>query len=381
MRKILRQFLLLESASGIILFFAAVIAMMLANSPFRELHQLFAQTFLFTINEGLMALFFLLVGLELKRGFLDGSFSNPAQIALPAFAALGGMLVPACLYLLMNHDNGIAFQGWSTPVATDIAFALGVLSLFGRKVPTALKLFLLALAIFDDIGAILIIAIFYSHGISYFFLALSFILVLVLYLLNVLFVRSMLLYLSLGACLWATLLYSGIHPTISGVLLAFAIPADGVKVVSPAQKLEKTLHPYVAYFIMPLFALANAGFNLSELSLQILQEKVVLGIVIGLFIGKQIGVFGFSWLLIMLKRAKLPKNTSWLAFYGVTLLCGIGFTMSLFLGTLSFQSVGPIYLSEVRIGVLIGSIFSGLAGALVLTRAFSRQKQIKGGIS
>ncbi len=375
MRKILRQFLILESASGIILFFAALVAMMLANSPFRELHQLFAQTFLFSINEGLMALFFLLVGLELKRGFMDGSLSKPAQIALPGFAALGGMVVPALIYLAINHDNAEALRGWSTPVATDIAFALGVLSLFGRKVPTGLKLFLLALAIFDDIGAILIIAIFYSQQISYFFLALSFILVLVLYLLNVLFVRSMLPYLLLGACLWAALLYSGIHPTIGGVLLAFAIPSDGVKVVSPAQKLEKILHPYVAYCIMPLFALANVGFDLSEISLQILQEKIVLGIVFGLFIGKQVGVFGFSWLLITLKRAKLPKNTSWLAFYGVTLLCGIGFTMSLFLGTLSFQSVGALYLSEVRIGVIIGSILSGLVGALILTRAFSRQQK------
>ena len=377
MRKILRQFLQLESSSGIILFSAALLSMLWANSPLSYLHRAFTETLLFTINDGLMVLFFLMVGLELKRGFLEGPLSQPSQVILPAVAALGGMVMPACIYWMFNAGNDLAIRGWSTPVATDIAFALGVLMLFGRRVPASLKLFLLALAIFDDIGAILIIAIFYSHGFSYIYFIMAVILTLTLYLFNALSLRYLTLYLLVGVGLWVCLLYSGIHPTIAGVLLALAIPAGSNHKTSLLHRLENALGPYVAYCIMPLFALANAGFAMQALPEHALTSTVVLGIVAGLFVGKQLGVFGFSWLLIRWGGIRLPEQTSWLALYGVSLLCGIGFTMSLFLGTLSFQNAGVIYLAEVRMGVILGSMLSGMMGLLVLYAAF-RSKRTTG---
>ena len=371
MRQWVQRFLQLESSSSIILLLAAIIAMIWANSPLVELHDRFIAASLFWINEGFMALFFLLVGLELKRGFMQGELSKVSQAMLPAVAAFGGMLVPALIYWAINHDHPIAAKGWATPVATDIAFAVGVLTLFGRRVPYGLKLFLLALAIFDDIGAIIIIALFYSHGIAYLWLFQSLVLVLILYLFNRLNIRKVIPYLIVGVCLWFALLKSGVHPTISGVLLALTIPTDGSK--SAFNQLENKLHPWVAYLIMPMFALANAGFSLHDLSWDSLREDVVLGIVLGLFVGKQVGVFGFSWLLIRLRFAKLPTHTSWLSLYGVALLCGIGFTMSLFLGTLSFQNEAG-YLAEVRLSVIIGSILSGLVGAYVLLIGFARDE-------
>lgn len=371
----IERFLQLESASGIILFMMAILAILWANSPLQSIHYRFVDTFLFLINEGLMAIFFLAVGLELKRGFKDGQLSQFSQVILPLAAAAGGMIVPIIVYWAINYNNPATMIGWATPVATDIAFALGVLSLFGRKVPSALKLFLLALAIFDDIGAILIIGFFYSSGISYLYLACAAVIVLILLLFNYLSIQSLLLYLLTGVLLWFCLLRAGIHPTISGVLLALTIPYTPHKEDSPLSRLERTLHPWVAFLIMPLFALANAGLSFQGLTLKNLTNDLVAGIIWGLFAGKQIGVFVFSWVLIQLGIAKLPEKTSWLALYGISLLCGIGFTMSLFLGTLSFQNENT-YLAEVRLGVIIGSILSGLVGAIILMIAFTKNGAI-----
>lgn len=370
---VLQKFLKLESASGIILFAMAVLAMIWANSPLAFIHQKFIDASLFFINEGLMAIFFLVVGLELKRGFLEGQFSRLSQILLPAAAALGGMIVPALIYLALNYSHPETVIGWATPVATDIAFALGVLSLFGRRVPIALKLFLLALAIFDDLGAILIIAFFYSSDLSALLLLLSVVLGLILGLFNVLSIRSLIPYLLVGVGLWFCLLHSGVNPTIAGVVLALTIPGAQGGRYSPLIYLEAKLHPWVAYLIMPLFALANAGFAMPEATDSLWFDSVVLGIALGLFIGKQMGVFSFSWLVIRLGWAKLPEKSSWLMLYGVALLCGIGFTMSLFLGTLAFENEN-IYLAEVRLGVIIGSILSSLAGAVILSVAFARKR-------
>ena len=378
MRRLLQQFLQLESSSGILLIAMAVVSVIWANSPLAFLQQQFVDVFLFWINEGLMAIFFLLVGLELKRGTLEGYLSKRSQVLLPAFAALGGMIIPALLYFLINHANATTLKGWATPVATDIAFALGVLSLFGSRVSTSLKLFLLALAIFDDMGAIIIIALFYSHSLSYLLLFQALLLVLILYAFNLIKIRSLIPYLLIGVLLWITLLFSGIHPTIAGVLLAFMIPDHSpLKGRSLLHTLEQVLHPWVAYLIIPIFVLANAGFSLRGFSFKILTDPVVFGIIAGLFIGKQVGVFGFSWVLIRMGFAKLPEQCSFLAFYGVSLLCGIGFTMSLFLGTLSFQHETHYLLANVRFGVIIGSVLSGLLGSFVLLTAFSKMHHSK----
>lgn len=362
---LIKRFIQLESSGGIVLLVSTVLAMIVANTRFSDLHQQFIDQFLFIINDGLMALFFLVVGLELKRGFLEGQFTPFSKVALPLIAAIGGMIVPALVYILVCFPDQTALKGWATPVATDIAFALGVLSLLGKRVPAALKLFLMALAIFDDIGAILIITIFHADNLSLSCLLLSVGILTVLVLLNVLSVKSLTLYSILGGLLWMTVFNSGIHPTIAGVLFALTLPDNVDKNVSVMQRMENGLHPWVAYLIMPLFAFANAGFSFAGLSLDIVWDHVVLGITLGLLLGKQLGVFLFSWAVIRLKWAKLPEKTHWLQLYGVSLLCGIGFTMSLFLGTLSF-SADNTYLLEVRLGVILGSLLSGLFGAMVL---------------
>lgn len=323
--------------------------------------------FLFWINEGLMAIFFFVVGLELKRGILDGQLSQPSQVVLPAVAAIGGMIVPVMIYVAINRGDVATLKGWATPVATDIAFALGVLSLFGRRISAGLKLFLLMLAIFDDIGAIFIIAFFYSSSLSCGWLIGSGALLAVLITLNLRSVMQTTPYVVLGVLLWFTFLKSGIHPTLAGILLAFTIPGRP-REISPLRRLEQWAHPWVAYFIMPIFALANAGFPVTGITVETLASGVTLGIAVGLFVGKQLGVFLFSSILIKSGFAKLPEKSSWLSLYGVSLLCGIGFTMSLFLGTLSFAETGN-HLTEVRLGVFIGSILSGLIGGIVLKLA------------
>lgn len=369
----IQQFLKLESASGIVLLAMAGLSMLWANSPLAFIHEKFVGTFLFWINEGLMAVFFLLVGLEVKRSYRQQIASGFGKVLLPAGGAVGGMVVPALVYVAINYHHPFALKGWATPVPTDIAFAIGTLSLFGPRVPIGLKFFLLSLAIFDDVGAIVIIAFLFNQSISGLFLALSVALVGVLLVLNKLSVSRLAPYLFIGVLLWATLLYSGIHPTIAGVLLALTIPAGQQRHHSLLDQLEERLHPWVAYGIMPLFALANAGCALSDLSSWSWFDPIVWGVILGLFIGKQVGVFAASWLMIKCRLSTLPPHVSWLSLYGIALLCGIGFTMSLFLGTLAFHQ-DAIYLAKVRFGVIIGSLLSGACGSVMLAIAFAKKR-------
>jgi len=379
----IRAFLKLEASSGIILCLTALSAILLANSPswaayYQSSQQLILDlqlgawrshtSLLFLVNEGFMTLFFLLVGLELKREFFSETLTSAKHILLPAVAALGGMVIPAIIYTIVNWPDAAGLKGWAVPVATDIAFALAILSLLGKKVPLGLKLFLTALAIFDDVGAIIIIAIFNTQSLSCTFLLFALLIVGCLWLLNKCKVGRLFPYLFLGFLLWACLLKSGIHPTIAGVLLALFIPIH--QRASPLQRLEQGLHPMVAYFVMPFFAFMNAGLSFSGMQWSDLFDSVTLGIILGLFLGKQLGVFGFSYAMIKLRLASLPENSSWLELYGVSLLCGIGFTMSLFLGTLAFENNVPAYLIKVRLGVLTGSLLSGIVGAVLLHIAF-----------
>src|SRR3990167_5420739 len=376
--RLLQRFLRLESSSSLLLFSAATIALILANSPVAALYRAFAIVSSFCVNEGLMTLFFLLVGLELKREFRRGELATVSQAMLPGVAALGGIIVPALIYAIFNYHHPLSWKGWAIPVATDIAFALGVLSLFGKRVPLGLKIFLLALAIFDDLGAILIIAVFYVQSISYVYLALATMLCIALVIMNRKQKLSAVPYLGVGVALWFCLWQSGIHPTIAGVLTAFAIPLPELKKREPKvyhfHRLEQELHSWVAFIVMPFFALINAGFSWHGFSWHTLQNNMVIGIILGLFIGKQLGIFVCSWGMIKLGWAKLPTDTHWLAFYGITLLCGIGFSMSLFIGTFLFESTYPVELNRVRFAVVAGSVLSGLAGAMVLWLAFYRGK-------
>lgn len=386
--KAIHRFLSSEAQGGIILFAAALVALILSNSSavlwydslLNTPVELSIANFVTThsllnlINEGLMTFFFLLVGLELKRECLIGHLSELQKTLLPGMAALGGMLVPALLYAGIAWHHEVALHGWAIPVATDIAFALGVLSLFGKQIPLGLRLFLMTLAIVDDVGAILIIALFQSHELSWLFLLLSGLMLFLLVCLNRAGVRRLSLYLVFGVLLWICILKSGVHATIAGVLIAFVIPLKPGKgkTISLLEVLEKFLQPWVAYVVMPLFAFANAGLTLHGLTLGVLLDPITLGIVVGLFIGKQAGVFGFAWVMIKLKWAKLPERVTWLQLYGVALLCGIGFTMSLFIGMLAFQNEPAIYLVKVKAGVLTASLLSGLVGAAILRLASMR---------
>ncbi len=380
----IHKFLQLEAAGGVALFCAALLAILLINSPWRDVYLNVLHTplphhpLVFWVNEGLMAIFFLLVGLELKREFLEGELSGISKVALPGAAALGGMLVPALIYIVINRHAEVALHGWAIPVATDIAFALGVLSLFGKRIPLSLKLFLLALAVVDDLGAIIIIAIFYSYDSSVSYFLLGCLVMLLLWGLNkILKVTTLWPYVLLGLLLWVCVLHSGIHASISGVLLAMMIP---LRVMSNGHgsllhHLEKKLHPWVAFLILPLFAFCNAGLSFEGMSWLTLTQPVVLGIALGLFIGKQAGVLAFVWLMIKSRLALLPEAITSLDMYGIALLCGIGFTMSLFLGTLAFQGEQTTYLTEVRLGVFLGSILSALSGSLVLYIAFLQKRK------
>ncbi len=380
----LREFLKLESASGIILVIAAMLAMILANSPLNVYYSMLidmpvevrvgplqlAKPLLLWINDGLMAVFFFLVGLELKRELLEGELKEPANIALPAIAALGGMVVPALIYSALNNGDAVSMQGWAIPTATDIAFALGVLSLLGNRVPTSLKIFLVSLAIFDDMGAIIIIALFYTAQISTASLIIAAICLLFLFGLNRRGVAEMTPYILLGIIMWVAVLKSGVHATLAGVLLAFFIPMrdrnDPER--SLLKELEHDLHGAVAFFILPLFAFANSGISLQGVGLEQLLHPVPLGIAAGLFIGKQLGVFLFCWLGIKLGLAKLPAGISWSVLYGAALITGIGFTMSLFIGSLSFEQSGVDQLFDERLGIIVGSLLSAVCGYFLLRR-------------
>ncbi len=375
----LNKFCAAEAAGGIVLMVAAAIALGVANSPladtyFTSLHAEFAGLSVgHWINDGLMALFFLLVGLEIKREMVVGQLSSWGDRALPGLAALGGMAVPALLYALVNRHDPQTLSGWAIPAATDIAFALGVLSLLGSRVPASLKVFLSALAILDDLGAVLIIALFYTSELASGMLLAAAGLLAVLFVLNRLKVSALLPYLLVGALLWFCLLHSGIHATLAGVLLALFIPLGDTEAddASPLLKLESALHPWVAFLIVPLFGFANAGVSLAGMTPDKLLEPVPLGVALGLFLGKQLGIGALALLAIRSGLARLPEGASWLQLYGVALLCGIGFTMSLFIGALAFPGA-PFLVDEVKVGVLLGSLLAALAGTTVLLVAARR---------
>lgn len=396
MVKHLQEFLRLESAGGLVLMAATVVALLLANSPlgpqFGDVLQIpLAVTFgeagiekplLLWINDGLMAVFFLLVGLELKREILEGHLSSVRQALLPGFAAAGGMAIPALIYALFNWGDPIAMKGWAIPAATDIAFALGILSLLGPRVPAGLKAFLLSVAIFDDLGAILIIAFFYSGELSLAALLSAALLVLGLFVLNRAGVTRPTAYFLLGIPLWVAVLKSGVHATLAGVVLAAFIPhrvpsPSGTprEEDSPLLVLEDRLHPWVAYGVLPTFALANASVPLMGVSFADIIHPVPLGIMGGLVLGKFLGILGLSGLAVGLKVAELPKGVGWQQLQGVALICGVGFTMSLFIASLAFEQGGEAYFGLERLGILMGSLLSGVAGYLVLRATLKPAEQ------
>ena len=394
----LQEFLRLEAAGGLVLMAAATLALLIANSPvaghYTALLELplevrlgaleLAKPLSLWINDGLMAVFFFLVGMELKREVVEGHLSSWRQASLPAFAAVGGMLAPASLYAVLNWGDAAAMKGWAIPTATDIAFALGVLSLLGSRVPTALKAFLLSVAIFDDLGAIIVIALFYTAKLSLAALAVAAGLIVVLALLNRLGVTRTAAYVLVGIPLWIAVLKSGVHATLAGVVLAMFIPLRGSATSpspdapeSPLRHLEHTLHPWVAFGVLPVFAFANAGVPLMGLSINDVAHPVPLGIVGGLFLGKQIGILTLCWLATRLRLASLPEEVNWWQLHGTALLCGIGFTMSLFIASLATEQGGDAaQLGLERLGILLGTFLSGVAGYLVLRAALSRRPEV-----
>ena len=375
-----KWFFKLEAASGLVLLIAAILALIISNGSLADLYFHTLEKYLFIginefglklsvhhwINDALMAIFFFFVTLEIKREFIQGELSNLKQAMLPIIAAVGGMIIPALFYVVINFGNSETMNGWAIPSATDIAFSLGILSLLGSRVPISLKVFLTALAIIDDLGAILIIAFFYSGDLSLFYLSLILISYILLLVLNKFSIKIFTPYLIIGLFMWFFTYKSGIHATIAGVLLASTIP-HRLKDhdFSLLVKLEHAISPYVAFMIMPLFAFANAGVSLAGLSLSTLLNPVPLGILCGLFFGKQIGVLLFSFVSIKLKFAEMPNNSTWLSLYGVSILTGIGFTMSLFVGNLAFVE-NVQYMDGVKIGVLAGSLLSTLTGYFLL---------------
>lgn len=382
-----KWFFKLETSSGLVLLFSAIVALIISNSDLSSLYFNTLEKYLFIginnfglkltvihwINDVLMAIFFFFVTLEIKREFIQGELSNTKQALLPIIAAVGGMLVPALFYVFINYGNFETLNGWAIPSATDIAFSLGVLSLLGSRVPLSLKVFLTALAIIDDLGAIIIIALFYSGDLSLKYLSLMLLAFIILIILNKFNVKKFLPYLVIGLFLWEFTHQSGIHATIAGVLLACTIPhRKKDKDFSLLIKLEHAISPYVAFGIMPLFAFANAGVSLGGLTFGSLLNTVPLGILVGLFVGKQLGVFVFSYISIKLKFAQMPNNSNWINFYGVGILTGIGFTMSLFVGNLAFIE-NIQYIDGVKIGVLSGSLLSTVFGYLLLL-IFSKRK-------
>ena len=377
-----KWFFKLEAASGLVLLFAAIIALIVSNTDLSIYYKEILETklrlgvgkfginlsILHWINDVLMAIFFFLVSLEIKREFIQGELSNPKQAMLPIMGAIGGMLVPALIYAFINYKDPVTLKGWAIPSATDIAFSLGVLSLLGKRVPLSLKVFLTALAIIDDLGAIIIIAFFYSGKIQFVYLLLMLVSMIILLLFNKFNIRNFFPYLIVGVFLWEFTHASGIHATISGVLLALTIPhKDNEKSHSHSLliKLEHAISPYVAFGIMPIFAFANAGVSLDGINFATLLDPVPLGIFCGLFFGKQIGVFLFSYFSIKLNLAEMPNNSDWITFYGVGVLTGIGFTMSLFVGNLAFVEAIS-HLDGVKIGVLLGSLLSTIFGYMLI---------------
>lgn len=383
-RSLFTRFFQLEAASGLLLIAAAVLALIINNSPLSYLYgglldvpvavQVgalnIAKPLLLWINDGLMALFFLLIGLEVKREVVDGHLSKPSQVILPATAAVGGMVVPALIYWFINRDNPAAVAGWAIPTATDIAFALGVLALLGKRVPVSLKLFLMTLAIIDDLGAIIVIALFYSGTLSSVSLLLAAACLVVLVAMNRLGVVKLGPYMIVGLILWVCVLKSGVHATLAGVALALCIPLRTRNAESsPLLALEHALHPWVAYAILPLFAFANAGVSLAGMTVDSFIHPVPMGITVGLLLGKTVGVFGLTWVAVKLRLAALPAGAGWGQILGVAILCGIGFTMSLFVGSLAFAPGSSEYAGMDRMGILTGSFFAAVIGYAVTAMA------------
>ena len=388
----IRRFITSESAGGVVLAFAAVVALIVSNSPLEPLYRQFTQLhgelrlfgdtlvlskpLLLWVNDLWMAMFFFLVGLEIKREVLAGELASVRKAALPIAAAIGGMAVPALIYVAFNHADAVALRGWAIPMATDIAFALGILMLLGPRVPASLKVFLTAVAIIDDLGAIVVIAVFYTAQLSIPMLLAAGAGALLLALLNRARVTSIAPYVVVGLVIWVCVLKSGIHATLAGVITALAIPLRsklGKPGGSPLETAEHALHPWVAFVVLPMFAFVNAGVNLGGVSLATLMQGIPLGIVLGLVLGKAVGVFGASWLFIKLSGGRLPAGSSPRQFFGVCVLCGIGFTMSLFIGGLAFAGQEADYETQLKLGVLCGSLVAGVLGSLLLLKQAPRR--------
>ena len=376
------KFIKHESSAGLLLVFSAFLAVLMANSPANELYELLLDTplaiqigtfklvkpFLLFVNDGMMAIFFILIGLELKREFLEGELSNTQTIILPAIGALGGLIIPATIYIFININDPVAIKGWGIAAATDIALVMGILSLLGARVPTSLKAFLTSLAIFDDIGLIFIIAFFYTSNISLFALLIALCCLIALFSLNWLGISETSLYVVIGVIMWVAVLKSGVHATLTGILFAMFIPMKSKNDprISPLKAMEHDLHAAVAFVVLPVFAFCNSGINFHGLTMAHFLHNVPLGISLGLFIGKQFGVFVFCWLTIKLRLAKLPKGITWPVLYGAAVLTGIGFTISLFKGSLAFEETGVNLMYDERLGIFLGSIASGVLGYFIL---------------
>ena len=387
MERVIKNFLDKGSAGGILLMLAVILALLLANSPLSWLYQDFLHTemqirvgsldldksLLHWINDGLMAIFFLLIGLEVKRELLEGALSTPAQASLPTFAAIGGMVFPAAIYLMFNFSDPIAQSAWAIPAATDIAFALGIIALLGSRVPVSLKVFLLALAIIDDLGVVVIIAIFYSTDLSMLSMVIAAFAIMGLVSLNLKGVTALAPYAVIGGILWIAVLKSGVHATLAGVIIAFCIPLRAKDGSSPSEKLEHDLHPWSTFLILPVFAFANAGVDLSGMSMSYLVSPLPIGIALGLFLGKPIGVMIFSYVAVKLKFAVLPDGVGWKHIAPVAVMCGIGFTMSMFISSLAFIGAEPIYGDLARLGILMGSIASAIVGYFWLSSVLDKK--------
>ena len=383
MTQFLKEFIAKESSAGILLIIVTILALSLQNSFFTNFYSSFLHTpveirfghlhiakpLLLWVNDGLMAVFFFVIGLEVKREVMEGHLSSLKQITLPGIAAVGGMVIPALVFIAFNRGESFAMNGWAIPTATDIAFALGILSLLGKRVPVSLKIFLMALAIIDDLGAIIIIALFYTTELSTLSIGISAFSLLILFTMNRMNVAIKSAYIVVGLILWVSVLKSGVHATLAGVALAFMIPLsskdkDG-KTFSMSKEMEHDLHNWVAFMILPLFAFVNAGVDLKSISIEEMAGPVPMGIMLGLFVGKQLGVFGFSWVAIKMGWASLPKESNMLQLYGVSVLTGIGFTMSLFVDTLAFNDT-QIYHYADKLAILVGSFLSAIVGYLIL---------------
>ncbi|UJF19682.1 Na+/H+ antiporter NhaA [Vibrio sp. SS-MA-C1-2] len=391
MKDAIRQFLKLESAGGILLIIASILAMVFANTAFQGLYHGFLNTpvtvgvgalvidkpLILWINDGLMAVFFLVIGLEVKRELLEGSLATKEQAIFPAVAAVGGMVIPALVFLMFNFGDDIARDGWAIPAATDIAFALGIMALLGSRVPISLKIFLLALAIIDDLGAIVIIALFYSSDLSVMALVIAFAATALLFWMNIKDVTKISWYVVVGIILWVSVLKSGVHATLAGVVIGFAIPLKGDskkdKEYSPLKTMEHALHPYVAYFILPIFAFANAGVSLQGVSMGGLTSMLPLGIIFGLLFGKPIGITLASWLAVKSGMAKLPEGVTFIHIVAVSVLCGIGFTMSMFISSLAFEQASADFGTYSRLGILIGSLLAAVIGYFLLHKTLPKE--------